>query len=479
MRPWLLLALLLFSCRLDPEPLPLPPRDSPGEIAAASTPALEIAPPPIQGKIAPVVHLRLPLPGDTLVAPSAIVLVRGELSDTALRGLREGTLPASTLDRVVPSTLRSVPGSIHLFPREPLLPGNAYTLAVGPLQLRIPLVVGEEGPPMLARIWPPAGEDSEDALAIFCGAGALPEAFEAEGLGASWALQRGAPTRPDAASCVTLTATDDAEIGSFPAALLASGERIAALAPAPLRRGSRPPLAAPSCATEELSFGPGCLLAQDDRARWRLPAEPWLLLSGGEGPTTMTGGALIRGLSPASEVTIEARVLDLRGELHHASATVTTTAPQPHVVLSEALADALGPEPAAEWVELYNDGALPWRLEGWSLEDGQGLTPLPTFELAPGAFALLANENLDTSADRPAAPGCQIVHVPKLGKSGLSNQGEALALLDAAGNARSRLPATPRPKPGQSLNRTRMESPYEDGGNFTLATPTPCAPLKP
>ena len=480
MRPWPLLALLLSGCRVDPETPLLPPRGaSTGAAAAPSAPTLEITPPPHQGKIARVIHLHLPLPGEALVAPSAVALVKGEVSDTALRGLREGALPASTQSRTVPMTVRSSPGSLRMFPLEPLLPGNGYTLAVGPLQLRVPLVVEDEGPPMLARIWPPPGEPTGDLRAIFCGETPLPEHAEVEGIGPPFTPARGAPTRLDVRNCATLSANDNGEISPFPVALLGEGGERVALAPAPMKRGPRPPPVPLGCAEGELPFGPGCLQVQDDRARWRLPPEPWLLLSGEGTLSTTLGGAMIRGLTPESTARVEARVLDLRGTIHQASAEVTTLAPQPHLVLSEALADALGPEPASEWVELYNDSALPLLLEGWALEDGQGVTPLPTFEVAPWSHALLANETLETSADRPVALGCQIIHLPKLGKSGLSNQGEVLTLLDAEGTPRSRLPATPRPKPGLSINRIRMESPMDEGGNFTLATPTPCGPNRP
>ncbi|MCS6900953.1 MAG: lamin tail domain-containing protein [Myxococcales bacterium] len=474
MRPWPLFLLSLLGCRIEPETLPLPPRSpSTGSATTSTAPPLEISPPPHQGTIASVVHLHLPLPKETLVAPASVVLVKGELSDTALRGLREGVLPSSAQSRAVAASIRSTPGSLRIFPRDPLQPGHAYTLAVGPLLLRVPLIVEDEGPPILERVWPP-GEATEDRQAIFCGEKPLPNNLIQEGLGPPFLLEQGAPTRPDLVNCVTLTAPAESRSEPFPTALLQEGERVALLAPAPVLRGDLPSAVALACKDDELIFGPGCLQVEDDRARWRLPPEPWLLLSGEGTPKSASGSLLLRGLPPESTVTLEARVLDLRGKIHEARGEVTTRAPIPHVVLSEVLADALGPEPASEWVELYNDGALPVLLEGWALEDGQGLTPLPPFEIAPGSYALLANEMLETSGDHPVAPGCPILHLPKLGKSGLSNQGEVLTLLDAQGTARSRLPATPRPKPGLSLQRLHMDFPMEDGGHFTLGKPTPC-----
>lgn len=478
MRLWPFLALLLASCRVEPEPPSLPSRPTETSADTSSAPVLEVLPAPFEGKIPRVVHLHLTLPPEVLVAPSSVALIKGELSDTALRGLKEGNLPSSTRSRTIPVAIRSEAGHLWVFHTIPLEPGTGYTLAIGSLELRYPLVVDEQGPPLLERIWPPTGEISEDTLAIFCGQEALSGSIKGVGLGPPVDLQNGAPERGDVRRCLTVSMSLTEGVSAFPAALQAHGELVALLDPTLLQQGSRAALPALVCAEGEQVFDPGCLVPQDDRALWKLPPEPWLLLTGEEAPRVLQGGMMFRGLAPSAEFQVNATLLDLRGDLHHLSGSATTTAPQPHVVLSEVLADAFGPEPASEWVELYNDGSQPVLLAGWTLEDSQGPTVLPDFELTPGAFALLANENLDTSADEPVPAGCQVVRVPKLGKSGLSNQGEALSLRDAEGNLLAHFPASPRPKPGLSVQRRYPEAPDNDGGSFTVTTPTPCAPFK-
>jgi hypothetical protein len=65
-----------------------------------------------------------------------------------------------------------------------------------------------------------------------------------------------------------------------------------------------------------------------------------------------------------------------------------------------------------------------------------------------------------------------LIRVPTLGKSGLSNAGERLALVDSAGVERSVLPALAG-KPGQSLARRSPASEDSDPQAFSFGTPTP------
>jgi Lamin Tail Domain len=160
---------------------------------------------------------------------------------------------------------------------------------------------------------------------------------------------------------------------------------------------------------------------------------------------------------------------------------VTTGAARPHVVINEVLADALGPEPASEWVELVNDGADAIELEGYRLADGGGEVALPAHRLGPGEFVLLTAEGFVPGAggDVAPAPAAKVLTLPSLGKSGLSNAGEALSLLTPGGAIVSRFPALPKPKSGASVARRRPDVPDDDAGGFVLSAPggpTPGAP---
>ncbi|HEX7453740.1 MAG TPA: lamin tail domain-containing protein, partial [Polyangiaceae bacterium] len=173
----------------------------------------------------------------------------------------------------------------------------------------------------------------------------------------------------------------------------------------------------------------------------------------------------------------------LWGSVHDASGAesrfdlfVDTAAARARPVLNEVLADALGPEPQSEWIELVNDGSLALDLSGYSLQDSGGLTPLPAQVLAPEEYALLVrNDFTPNASDVPPAPGAHLIRLPNLGKSGLSNAGERLALQDSAGQECSALPALPA-KPGQSLARLHLWSLDGDVSAFSFGTPTPGAP---
>ena len=169
--------------------------------------------------------------------------------------------------------------------------------------------------------------------------------------------------------------------------------------------------------------------------------------------------------------------------LEEVSTGVETLPAMPHVIINEVLANAVGPEPEQEWLELYNDGAVSAELEGYVLIDIGGETPLPAAELPPGGFALVVNEDYDASSsyDVQPAPGTPLLRVAALGKGGLNNQGEPLELHDADGQVVSRFPAEPKPKAGVSIMRTAPSAPDANPSSFIRCPdePTPGAANQP
>jgi hypothetical protein len=127
----------------------------------------------------------------------------------------------------------------------------------------------------------------------------------------------------------------------------------------------------------------------------------------------------------------------------------------PHVVINEVLADPRGPEPAQEWVELYNDGLEQAVIGGWTFEDSGGSVALDAIPIPVGTYLLLVREDFDpvSDADVPPPEGAPLFRVAGLGKNGLSNTGEQLTLRDASGRLVSRFPALPKPKAGVSVAR--------------------------
>ena len=164
---------------------------------------------------------------------------------------------------------------------------------------------------------------------------------------------------------------------------------------------------------------------------------------------------VVKGLVPSSLVPVELVVRDLEEHVADEPLVVQTSAPLSHLIVSEVLANPLGPEPAQEWVELYNDGAAPIDLSGFRLSDSAGEVELPSFIVPAGGFVVLARQDfaLDDGSDVPLAPAAPLLRLEELGKNGLSNSGEKLVLRRPDGSIASELPALPKPKPGVSVAR--------------------------
>ena len=186
---------------------------------------------------------------------------------------------------------------------------------------------------------------------------------------------------------------------------------------------------------------------------------------------------LVHPLPVDSPIELDVAVADTAGTIRRSVLRTHTLPPMAHLVLNEVLANPNGPEPAQEWVELYNDGRAPAALAGCVLVDEGGYSVLPAATLAPGAFALLVNDDYDPASefDPPPAPGTLLVRVPKLGSNGLSNSGERLELRDVTGAVTSSFPAAPGPEPGRSVMRIAPDAPDGLASSFALSpgAPTP------
>ncbi len=169
--------------------------------------------------------------------------------------------------------------------------------------------------------------------------------------------------------------------------------------------------------------------------------------------------------------------LDLRGGVRSEEAMVLALPPLAHVVVNEVLADALGPEPESEWVELHNAGTASAHLGGWVIEDAGGATVLPDVELEPGGFALVVNRTFNPDPQTDVVPAAQttFIGVERLGQGGLANAGEVIRLRNSEGVLVSEAPGSPRPKAGISLARRDPWGP----GDFALHAPPGASPGAP
>ncbi len=443
-----LVVLLTTACRS-----PVPSPTSAGEPPSVPTPRVEPEAP--DGMLRPVSRIAW---DGVPVDPTELWLFSGELSAYHERKLRMRDVPASLLERRLPALAWQGAGELVLAPALTLPAGERVSVAAPGFGLLATFGVLEAQPPF-ARVWPPLSTGGAPDYWLFCGAGAAPavdaERFLEPGHHRVLALSGAAPD-VGADRCVRLVSPSAIETSGPWVPPLDAGVE---LAPDALERGLAVAGAPPVCAADELAIGPGCLRVEDDRGIVEGPADPTLWLVSAPANATVAlapkGRFVFRGLTPSNTELVRFRVRNLEREVFQGDVPVVTTSLRPHVVLNEVYANPNGPEPKAEWVELYNDGSASVELEGFRLRDAGGETVLPSFALAPGAFVLVVREDYDPDSglDIAPLPGTPLLRVPSLGKSGLSNSGEPLVLESADGAASSAFPPSPKPKAGISVAR--------------------------
>jgi hypothetical protein len=450
------------------------PDEAPDAAASASV-SVDVQP-MSDGEAFPVLRIRVSGgSGD----PAQLLLFDGELSSYHLGRIEDRELTSTLLERLVPSVnWATSSGERWLAPTQVLSPGQRYSATFGAIGLLSTFVVQTQPEVVLGRVWPPPDQPCAATHVVFCGAsapaGTGAEPIQLDPAEIAGSAGPGAHATGFARDHCMHVATDvaPAEGAVFvpPPTLLGLP-----VEPGVIRHTAARPSPIAACASGETSFGPGCASVLDDRVTLRSPATPVLWLIAHDAEQTVqaappNGVFVLGGLAPDAEHRFEVRSLDVSGSWAEASVVLRTLPARPHVVLNEALADAAGAEPAQEWIELYNDGSLATDLAGWSLSDSGGTTLLPSFVLAPSAFALVVRDDFQPlgTGDVPVAAGTPLLRVPQLGKNGLANAGEALSLASADGVVQSRLPAAPKPKSGVSVARRRPSAPDADPNAFGL-----------
>ncbi len=418
---------------------------------------------------AEVVRLALIGKGTEQIAPADVWLGEGVVSEVSLRRWAEGDPPKTLVEHKIPSTTFVDGEALRLIPHEPLTLALEHSVIVRGGEVEgtaHTFWTAESAPAHAQRVWPPGdveveveGEtevafEVEAAHAVFCAAVAT--TFDAPAGAVS--LEPSGPRGRFSVlgdRCVIFEPEpqEEPQSGVFHPPRSFGGVD---LDPAPIRLGAAaavdvPPLA---CALEEQAVGPLCALVQDDRVRFRADARVALYaVEAGGLVATHVGGAEgestfeVRGLMPNTAVDVTVRWF-AADHTDQVLAELRTTLPQPHIDLSEVMADPDGPEPEQEWIELHNDGLVAVDLAGFVLADAAGEVEITTFQLDAGARVILVREGFED----PSLDPSRVVVLPSLGGNGLSNAGEALELRAATGAALSTFPAAPKPKPGVSTS---------------------------
>ncbi len=407
------------------------------------------------GRLGPV--LRIDDCESTATLPRLFV---GELSDYHRARADLETLPSTLAERQIAlwKGARSDESAVALGWLEP---GQVHSLVVAD-GVVVP-ILPEVDPPRLRRVWPPSDatvraaycdEPSEGGPVVF---GAPSRSDGDESLESALSDGTAARWRPlDSGRCWLLDVDGALDGGGAVSPLVFRG---AAVEPTWFKHGDALPHEAVDCAESELPLTIGCVSVQDDRLIVRGPADPTLWTFAGqlqalavtEGPRR----SVVRGLVPSQVVKARVRVHAMDGNEWSQSVEIRAAEPRPHVVINEVLANPIGAEPAQEWIELYNDGAEPVNLRGWTLSDGTGESVLPDATLGPGRYALMVTAKFDVAPDWDVvpAPGVLLLSVSAIGKGGLANSGEPLRLSTSEGVVVSRFPPLASPGAGVSLAR--------------------------
>jgi hypothetical protein len=424
---------------------------------------------------AEVVRLFLEGPSAREISPADVGLFEGETTSAQLEKWAEGVSSASLADRQIPSTV-FYEGAERLVvvPHKPLRLASLHTVAL-PQGSSFTFWTSEDAAPFLKRVWPPLEVAVSDPWALYCGSDSIeldPVVGTLDPSGPRGVFAAGSASGIDV-PCVYFVAEDATVLGRFhpPRAV----DRWA-LEPTPLDfQAGSDPVQELACESEERPFGPGCALVEDDRMRVRTPEQPmvWLM---GEGDSTWLATSenfsqfVVRGLEPASQIAMSLEFGSAVGRAT-ASLELQTSSPRAHVHLSEVMANPDGPEPAQEWIELWNDGVAAADLSRFTLADSAGSVPLPSVTLGPGGRALLVREDFDAS-QLPEEALALVIRVSSLGGNGLSNEGELITLLDEFGKVATHFPKEPKPKPGESVSLVlgAMGEPF-----WVRSQPTPLA----
>jgi len=424
-----------------------------------------------------VVHIHL---ANSSPHSGALSLFEGTLSSYYLGKFKHGEVPSTLASRQVPLVSWRAGAELVAAPSRPLTLGTYSLLSAVGLVAEFQVGVIR---PVLERWWPPVASEEGPLFAVYC----RPESSAADMPSPGPLLFEPGGSAVELASGVDESGLFADRCSHFESPLsLARGEIWIppvtigdwALDPAVFSVVEHQSAVSLGCEAGELALGPGCARVADDRVTVRTPNSPlfWIVhTSHGALVEVSSGGRplTIAGLLPDAQERLWGSARDLAGAAQAFELELHTTKARGRPILNEALADALGPEPQSEWIELFNDGTLAVDLAQYSLQDGGGRTPLPHATLAPAQFALLVREDFAPNAsDEPPTPGSLLIRVPTLGKSGLSNAGERLSLLDSAGAECSVLPALAG-KAGQSLSRRTPASVDSDPTAFSFGVPTP------
>ena len=173
-------------------------------------------------------------------------------------------MSAALSARLVPVVAWSEGGALYVAPTVELAAGQLYTVALEDFSLGTPFTVAPMPPPVLPRVWPPAGLAATAGFGVWCGAAPLDGMHRAadvlEPAGMSGHLAPGVEGVD--ARCISFSSDGPPRAGtpSVAAPAVPGVKTIIGLDPRPLAKEAAPE-AVPklACVPGEVGFGPGCV----------------------------------------------------------------------------------------------------------------------------------------------------------------------------------------------------------------------------
>jgi len=469
----------------------LPPASHDGCAPSAETPdeaapfVVRSLPDAEPSALPPIVRLRVVGAEDT----DAFVLIAGDVGSAHLGQLARDDVSMALSRRIVETLSYRDAHGVVLAPLARLPPGP-YAVASGDPKGAVSFEVVDDGRG-LDFVFPPGGGYGDALFGVWCGDASLVAPVDAASLTPSARpvdARLGLTDHGDGPGCLTLRAAAGVEAELSPLSIDA-GQQTHWLAPRLLSAQAEAEPTSSPCPEGLQTVGPGCLLVEDDRLRL-LPRDPfhlWVVNADGAplgaplappGWVKASSRFVRRGLAPNAPHELRVSWTDTSGRVEQASLSVVTEPPSAHLVITEVMANPVGPEPAQEWVELYNDGLAPADLSRYRLVDPAGGAALPAVVVPPGRYAVVVSEGYDPTSfyDPAPAPDTIFVTVAELATNGLSNGGEPLALERDDGRVVSRFPPLPKPKAGESVERRIADVHVTDPEGFRRTdTPSPGA----
>ncbi len=242
------------------------------------------------------------------------------------------------------------------------------------------------------------------------------------------------------------------------------------------------------CTPDEEAVGPFCVFVDDSHATLRVTANGPARLFARVGDEELRRVAsrgeasfAFDGLPADTEVAAGVSLRDLEDHLEARIVRIRTAPTLPAIDITEVRSDPLGAEPAQEYVELLNSGAMPIDLAGYALadrEDREGDVITRAVVVPAGGRVLLVSDAFDPldPLDGPVPGGVPLVRLgTSLGSGGLSNAGEPLFLRDPEGQRVSAAPAVATGA-GRCLARKRGTSRSGEAIDFLVGECTPGRP---